>query len=693
MGWQWLQTKRMHGVVCWSVGCDRDRLRGTALRWRTSAGATALRLLAGTLLATLAACSGTTAPDPPTATPAPVIQTVLVERAPEPIVATATPALEGDRSSVPHRDTIVIGTWQEPRSFLDYTNIQAIRGEIDMLFRPRFIWRRNYGLQPNIVLWEGGLPDLPTGRNASLRDVVVQVGEPVFSTESFTVTPATQAIQTQQLIITSTIKSGLRWSDGQPLTARDFVFGWRMLCSPDSGAVDQTNCPLGASPGAGGVINAIRASDDTTIVMEYAPGALDPTYQLGITAISLPLPEHLLGELSAAQIATDPRAIGGEAAVPIGWGPYVMREWQPGESITFEANPYWAGDAPKTPKITYRFFPDTITLAQAVITGEIDTTSGTTGLVVDQAPYMESIAKNGDIIYSVNSDSASFEMLYLNYNDPQDTTLKTPHPLLSDYRVRKAIALALDRQTAIETIYAGQAHIIQQPQLPRMTAYNEALGVIIYDVEQARALMESAGWTDSDGDGIRERAGARATMTILTTSGNEVRQKATQLWQANLRVIGIDVQLAYAPSSQVFSIEGLYGRAFDAVQFATIFSTADASGWWYGMAACSQIPSPDNGFAGSNFAGWCQRDASNAATRAAFLTLNTVERQAAWNSVIKAYFSAGDAADYRTGGYPVIPLFTRPSYLAHVPALRGPELDPTEYFTWNAAAWVLTQNT
>lgn len=655
-------------------------------------GKLALPLLFGLLIPLLAACGGQAAQQPaaPAATAAPVVQTVLVEGTPQTVVVTATPEPAAPEPAAELRDTIIIGSWQEPRGFLDYANSQAIQVEVSLLFRPRFVWRTNFGFQPNPDLWDGDLPDLQAGRNAELKDVTVKVGEPVFSTDTFTVISATEEVTTKQLVTTSKIKAGLKWSDGEPLTANDFVFGWKTMCSPDSGSIDQTNCPLGSSPGSGGVINNLTAVDDTTIVMEYAPGVLDPTYQLGVTGLYGPLPEHIFKDASPAQILEDERAVGGTSAVPLAWGPYVMKEWKKGESITFEPNPNWGGAAPKTPNIIYTFYTDSTALAQAVITGEIDTTSGTTGLAVDQAPYMESVAKNGDIIYEVDGNSASFEMLYLNYNDPKDKELKTPHPLLSDFKVRKAIAMSLNRQQAVDTIYFGQSAVVQQPQLPQMVSYDESLGIITYDVEAANKLMDEAGWTDSDGDGIREKNGVKASMTILTTSGNAVRQKATQLWQANLKDIGIDAQLTYQPSSVVFSPDGLYGRAFDAIQFANVFSVVDPGSWWYGVASCGQILTPENGFSGNNFAGWCQKDASDASVKAAFLTLDPAERKAAWNTVVGAFFSEGDPADYRTGGYPVIPLFTRPSYLATVPGLSGAKLDGTEYFTWNADKWTLT---
>jgi len=656
-------------------------------------GKLALPLLIGFLLPILAACGSNqpTTPAEPAATAAPVVQTVLVEGTPQTVVVTATPAPATPEPSAATGDTIIVGAWQEPNGFLDYANSQAVRVEIDQIFRPRFIWRTNYGYQPHPDLWDGDLPDLQAGKNAELKDVTVKVGEPVFSTESFSVISATAEVATKQLVVTSKIKAGLKWDDGEPLTANDFIFAWKTLCDPDSGALDQTNCPFGSSPGSGGVINNITAPDDTTIIMEYAPGVLDPTYQLGITGITQPIPAHQFSEIKPADIQNDEKALGGTNAVPLGWGPYKMASWTKGDNITFEANPNWGGAAPKTPNVIYKFFTDSTALAQAVITGEIDTTSGTVGLAVDQAPYMESVAKNGDINYTVDGNSASFEMLYLNYNDPKDSTLKSPHPVLSEFKVRKAIAMALNRQQAVDTIYYGQSKTVAQPQLPQMVSYDESLGTITYDVEAAKALIAEAGWADSDGDGIVEKNGVKASITILTTSGNAVRQKATQLWQANLKEIGIDVQLVYQPSSVVFSTDGLYGRAFDAIQFANVFSVVDPGNWWYGVAACGQIPTPDNGLAGSNYAGWCQKDASDSSTTAAFLTLDPTERKAAWDTIIKAYFSENDTADYATGGFPVIPLFTRPAYLATVPGLTGAALDPTEYFTWNIGTWTLAE--
>ena len=590
-------------------------------------------------------------------------------------------------------DTIIVGAWQQPRGFLAYANSQAIRVEIELVYRPRFVIRSNFGYQPNPVLIDGDLPSFENG-GAVLNDVTVKAGEPYFSTENFVVEPAAADTPSKQLVVTGKIKAGLKWSDGQPLTANDFVLAWQKNCEKDSGSVDVVTCAFGSVEGAGGLISNVEATDDTTVVVTYVPGALDPTYFLQpfdpCSRDTCILPSHLFKDMAAADIVADQRATGGETALPPAFGPYQMKEWKIGDRIVFEPNPNWAGDAPKTPNIIYRFYADSTSLAAAVIAGDIDATSAITGLAVDQAPYMESVAKTGILTYSTDPNAASFEMLYINYYDTTDTTLKTLHPVVGDYNVRKAISMALNRQQMVDTIYYGQSAVVEQPQLPQMISYDPSLGTIAYDPEGAKKLLEDSGWKDSDGDGIREKDGVKASINYLTTSGNAPRQKASQVIQASLKEIGIEVATTFQPSSVTFSTDGLYGRNFNLIQFANVFSVVDPGTWLYGVANCDQIPLPDNGFAGSNFAGWCQKEASDASVHAAYLTLDEQERKADWAVVIKKYFEPGADALDPAGGYPVIPLYTRPNYLAHAPGLEGAKLDGTEYFTWNVETWTLT---
>jgi peptide/nickel transport system substrate-binding protein len=640
----------------------------------------ALFLFTALLASTLAACSGTPQSTTPANTAQPVVQTVLVEGTPQTVVVTATPLPPTPEPAPQLQDTIVIGAWQEPRNFLEYANGQAIRAEIDLLHRPRWVMRQDFKFSPNPNLLDGDLPTFENG-GAKLVDVTVAKDQPLFDATVKRVISATAETTTKQLVVTGKLKAGLKWSDGEPLTASDFIYSWKLSCDPDSGALDQTYCPYGVSPGSGGILADYKALDDTTLEATFTPGVLDPIYQLIVFGPQGgPMPQHQFLEMLPADILKDERATGGTSAVPVTWGPYQMKEWKKGESITFAPNTHWSGEPAKTPNVIYRFFTDAVAVATAVIAGEIDSSSGQTGVDVDQYPYLESVAKNGDISFQVDTQTARFEMLYFNFYDPKDKELKQLNPLLSEYQVRKAIVIALNRQQMVDTIFYGQSSLVEQPHLPQMVSYDLAQGKLPeFDPEGAKKLLDEAGWVAGD-DGIRTKNGARASFTIVTTSGVPLRQKALQMVQANLNDVGIEVNLNFQPSSVFISSDVLYSRAFEAALFANTFSVLDPGNWWYSIAACDQIPTPANGFAGANYAGWCDEAASDAVTSANFLTLEPEPRKEAWNLALKQYFD---------NGYPLIPLFIRPTMLATAPNLMGPKLNGTEYFTYSVATWEL----
>lgn len=544
-------------------------------------------------------------------------------------------------------DTIVIGNWQEPESFLGYANSQSSRVEVEEVFRPHFVLTQDYSFQANPNLVDGDLPSFDNGM-AVLNDVTVAVGDPFFNTQTLAVEKATEEMTLKQLVVTGKIKAGLMWEDGEPLTAHDMVFTWATNCSPDSGSLDTVSCPLDSTPGASGLLVNYEATDDTTLVATYVPGALDPTYFLTPYGPYGVQPAHLFEGMAPADILVDERATGGENATPLGWGAYKMTKWAKGDSMTFEPNSNWSGPAPKTANVVYKYYADSVAIASAVLAGEIDSSSGITGVDITNVPYLSAAAKaeNSKIAFEADTNSASFEMLYLNYNDPTDPAFPTaglegqkPHPVLSDFNIRKAIGMSLDRQAMVDAIFFGYSSVVEQPQLPQMVSYDPSVGTISYDPAAAMALLDEAGWAAGD-DGIRAKDGVRASFNLLTTSGNALRQKSTQIMQASLKAVGIEVNLVYESPSIVFTPDRLYGRNFDAIEFANTFSVVDPGAWFYGVANCTQILTGENGFAGANFAGWCNPAASEAAAHAAYLTADMDERKADWNVVLSAFFSA-----------------------------------------------------
>lgn len=589
------------------------------------------------------------------------------------------------------QDTIIVGAWQQPRGFLDYANNQAIAREIGLVYRPHFVVRSNFAFQPNPALVDGELPSFANG-GARYEQVTVNKGEPIFNLTKLVVEAAAAPAPARQLVVIGRIKAGLTWEDGEPLTARDFVFAWKLSCEKDSRALDVTNCPFGSVEGASGNIASYTARDDTTLELRFTPNAIDPDYQLLVFGASggyEPQPEHLFKGMTALALSSEPRANGGEAAVPIGYGPYRMTRWKKSDSVSFEANPRWAGAAPKTPKITYRFFTDVTALVNALTAGEVDVTSVTAGLTEDQLPYVESLVKQGKVRLAVEPNAAAFEYLQMNYNDPADKSFTRPHPVLGDYVVRKAIAMSIDRKKMVDEIYYGHAALVDQPQLPQIKSYRLPWGKVAYDPAGAIKLLDEAGWKPG-ADGIRVKNGVRAKINYLTTTGSTPRQKSAQIIQANLKRLGIDVATTFQPSSVVFTRDGVYGRNFDLVQFGGVFTVTDPGTWFYTEFHCDQTPSPANGFSGNNLSGWCNPAVSSAAAHQDFMTLEEAQRAKDWEVIVKGFFSPPVGGDYKTGGYPMVPLHTRPFALATAPGLKGASLDPTELFTRDIATWTLS---
>jgi ABC-type transport system substrate-binding protein len=255
----------------------------------------------------------------------------------------------------------------------------------------------------------------------------------------------------------------------------------------------------------------------------------------------------------------------------------------------------------------------------------------------------------------------------------------TPHPILSDLRVRQALFHCLDRDALIASVYPyveDKAALRMDTFLPKTHwAYGGDITDYPYDPEKGMALLDEAGWTAPDG-GIRQNANGDALALKFTTTNAQFRQTwsavAIQQWAA----CGIQVVPLYAPAAWWFGdTTGLARRDFELGAFAWV-GQADPTGQT--LYACNQIPLPSNNWEGQNGMGWCNQRASDAIVLANN-TLDRDERIRAYH-IVQEEFSK-DAIS--------IPLFQRAEAEAWVNNLQGLVSDPTEYGTASAAQWTL----
>ncbi len=257
----------------------------------------------------------------------------------------------------------------------------------------------------------------------------------------------------------------------------------------------------------------------------------------------------------------------------------------------------------------------------------------------------------------------------------------TPHPILSDAKVRQALAYCIDRESLIASVYPyveDGSELLMDSFLPKTHwAYSGPYADLpMYDLEAGKALLDEAGWTQADGAPVRTNANGDSLVLKFTTTSAQFRQTWSAVMIQNLADCGIQVIPTYAPASWWFGdTTGLSRRDFELGAFAWVGQADPGSRSLY---ACDQIPLPSNNWEGQNYMGWCNPTASDAIVKANN-TLVRDDRIAAYNIVQQEF--AKDVVS--------IPVFQRAEAEAWSSNLTGILPDPTEYATTNLQEWAL----
>lgn len=220
----------------------------------------------------------------------------------------------------------------------------------------------------------------------------------------------------------------------------------------------------------------------------------------------------------------------------VGYGPYTLESWLPGESITFVRNEFWDGQAPAIDRVILRFITETAQLQNALEAGEID-------LAFNYPDDLEPSYAAIEGVETWNTLSVYDDALWFNVRAEG-----TQHPALKDVNVRRAIVHAIDRVTNTAAI-VGEG-------IPLPLAYDsfrwhpEDLTLLEYDVDLANQLLDEAGWVDSNGNGTRDQDGLELILRFFTTP-RQSRIDYQLAIQANLQAVGIGTQLFQVPGPSV----------------------------------------------------------------------------------------------------------------------------------------------
>ncbi len=528
----------------------------------------------------LAACQSTGTPEPVVET---LVVTQVVEATPVEVIQVVIPTPEpgGPR-------TLVICQAVEPDSLYPYAAdrlstlqiLEAIaEGGWDAFDNNSFAY------QPVIV---EKLPNLANG-DAALIAVSVSEGDTVIDSRGELVTLDANAdpplmlvpagggdplpyqggdFEMEQLSATFKLLPGLLWSDGLPLTAADSVYAFNLLADPDTERekfkVERTV--------------SYKAIDDLTTVWTGLPGFMDAEYYINFFG---PAPEHIWSQYTPAELfeAEESRL------KPVGWGPYMVNEWVPGDSITLRKNPHYfraAEGLPKFDTVIYRFVGDNANAnIAALLSGECDILDQGTS-IVDQSELLLDLQSSGQIKATFTTGTVwehiDFGIQPREYDDGYQLGVDRPD-FFSDVRTRQAFTLCMDRQALVDTIFFGQSTVIDTFLPPQHPLYNPDVRHYDFDVAAGSALLEEVGWIDEDGDantprialGVANVPDGTPLVVVYELPSGPIREQGATLLQGSLAECGIQVNPQFSSSSELFADadEGkIFGRRFDLGGFA-----------------------------------------------------------------------------------------------------------------------------
>jgi peptide/nickel transport system substrate-binding protein len=478
-----------------------------------------------------------------------------------------------------------------------------------------------------------------------------------------------EPMEVDQMVVTFKMMAGLQWSNGDPLTADDSVYSFELVADPDTAeskyTIDRTT--------------SYEATDDVTAVWTGLPGYLDSEY---FTNFWTPLPRKLWQE-ELGYSAADLLEAEESSRMPMGWGAFVITEWVAGDHITVEKNPlYFRADEglPYVDTIIYRFVPDSNAAVAQLISGECDIATQDIGLD-DQTQLLLKLEEQG-IVNPVFVTGTVWEHVDFGINPVE--SYDRPD-FFEDVRTRQGIAHCLDTQSVVDTLLYGRSIVISNYIPPEHPLYNPDVKTYPYDPEAGMALLEEAGWVDSDGDGVREASGVEnvADGTLLEfkwqSTNSTQRISYMQIYQQNLADCGVKVNLENMAAGEYFADgpEGpLFGRRFDMGSFAWLTGVEPPCDLYLGLD--STIPSEENGWGGQNDPGF-MNDEYDAACLKAIGNLPGSEASIEGHMEAQRIFAEQ---------LPVVPLFLRIKIAATRPEVSGFIMDSTmNSEMWNIEAF------
>ncbi len=323
------------------------------------------------------------------------------------------------------------------------------------------------------------------------------------------------------------LRKGLKWSDGRPLTAYDVEFTFNSLIyNPDIPNSARDIFQVEGRP------IKVRALDELRVEFvlpeTFAPFLRSLTQEV--------LPRHVLQSAVLEGRFNSTWSLGVNASEIVVNGPFKLKRFVPGQLVELERNPYYYRKGlPRLDGVVMLIIPSDDSAFLKFLEGELDVFS----LRIDDYLLLRKLSPKGISIYELGpSLGSNFLAFNMNPNSPlPDYKLKWFRSLA----FRKAIAYSIDKDGIIETIYHGLAQKQFGPMNPSNGFfYNPDLCKYDYDPKQAKALLNSLGFKDEDGDGILEDKGRDVSITLITNASASDRVQIGSMICSDLAKVGVD---------------------------------------------------------------------------------------------------------------------------------------------------------
>lgn len=416
-----------------------------------------------------------------------------------------------------------------------------------MIRRPA-LWYIAAGLLANAILACGG--EAPRGDDGAVNGgtlVIVMPAEPttlfppqVYSTQGSAVvnsifdrlaeTPASLDIigdtgfqprlaaswqwASDSLSIGFAIDSMARWHDGQPVRAADVAYTFRAYM--DDSVASEGRAQLGN-------IDSVTAPNVRTAVFWFKRRMPQQFYDAAHHMMILP--SHLLDTIPMSSVGQS-----AFARNPVGTGRFRFVKWEPRQRIEMIADTLNYRGRARLDRVMWSIAPDLGAATIRLFSGEADFLENVTLDQVAQVAQSPSLRL-------IMHPALQYSFLAFNQRDPRANV--RPHPLFGDSLVRRALTMAVDRERLVRNVLDSIGLVGLGPAPRALIPDTAGFTQIPYRPDEARALLDSAGWVDSNNDGVRDRNGVTMAFEMLAPISSTVRQRFAVLLQEQLRAIGV----------------------------------------------------------------------------------------------------------------------------------------------------------